>query len=311
MALVRTAFPALGTTAVVVAADVEALLVAERAVRREIERIDRGCSRFRPDSDLSRVNASAGRWVEVGEACLEAVSVALRAALLTNGDVDPTVGAAMIGNGYDRDFRAMPATGRVVTPAPGPGWRLVEVDPGVSRIRVPAGSALDLGATAKALAADRSARAADRSARAAAGAAGGAVLVSLGGDIATAGPPPPGGWAVGVGDSHALDAPADETVRLEGGGLATSGITVRRWQRGDLTLHHIVDPRTGLPAPEVWRTVSVAAAACVDANSAATAAIVRGDAAPGWLADLGLPARLVRRDGSVVRVAGWPGEVAA
>ena len=80
---------------------------------------------------------------------------------------------------------------------------------------------------------------------------------------------------------------------------------------GGEELHHVVDPATGRSATVVWRTVSVAAATCVDANVAATAAIVRGGRSPAWLHELGLPARLVRADGSVVRVGGWPEEEVA
>jgi thiamine biosynthesis lipoprotein len=133
------------------------------------------------------------------------------------------------------------------------------------------------------------------------------VLVSLGGDIAMAGAAPDGGWPVLVAEDHAapLDGPGP-VVRLNGGGLATSSTTVRRWRRGGAELHHIVDPATGLPAAGRWRTASVGAATCVDANAAATAAIVWGERAPAWLAERRLPARLVATDGAVVRVAGWP-----
>ena len=171
-------------------------------------------------------------------------------------------------------------------------------------VRVPSGVELDLGATAKALAADRSARAAHE-------AAGCGVLVSLGGDVAIAGDAPPGGWSVRIADDHAaaLDAPGP-AVALAGGGLASSGTTVRRWRSGDAELHHIVDPRTGRPAETPWRTVSVAAASCVDANVAGTAAVVLGDAAPAWLAERRLPARLVARGGGALCVAGWPEDAA-
>src|SRR5207244_10112392 len=156
---------------------------------------------------------------------------------------DPTVGTAMQVLGYDRDFAAVEATGPpVVRVAAVPGWRLVRVDRRNRTVRVPARVRLDLGATAKALAADRAA------ARAAV-AAGCGVLVSLGGDIATAGDPPAGGWAVRVADSHAA-APGAEghAGRLAGGGLATSSTTVRRWNRGGEALHHVLDPATGRPA---------------------------------------------------------------
>jgi thiamine biosynthesis lipoprotein len=134
--------------------------------------------------------------------------------------------------------------------------------------------------------------------------------VSLGGDIAVAGPAPAGGWPIGISDDHAAEASA-ATVAISEGGLATSSTTVRRWRRGGLPAHHIVDPATGLPAAVVWRTVSVAAASCVDANVAATAAIVRGDSAPAWLAAAGLPARLAAADGRVVTLGGWPREAVA
>jgi thiamine biosynthesis lipoprotein len=300
----RMRFAALGTTAVVVTADVRFLVPAVMSVRREVDAIDVACSRFREDSELARVNAGAGRWVAVGPLLLDAVEVALRAARLTDGDVDPTVATAMAANGYDRDFGVLAAEGpgpRLEIEPP-PGWCTVEVDHEGAGIRVPAGSGLDLGATAKALAADRAARAAARS-------TGCGVLVSLGGDVAIAGRAPGGGWPVGVGDVH--EGSADETVLLRDGGLATSSTRVRRWRREGRDLHHIVDPRSGAPARAVWRTVTVAAASCVDANVAATASVVRGTSAPGWLADLGLHARLVTPVGDVIRVAGWPRAVPA
>ena len=136
--------------------------------------------------------------------------------------------------------------------------------------------------------------------------------MSLGGDIAAAGPAPPGGWRIRVCDDHrsAEAGPAD-TVAITAGGLATSSTTVRRWSAGGRAFHHIVDPRTGTSAPEVWRTVSVAARSCVEANAASTAAIVRGARAPTWLRELALPSRLVGGDGCVLRIAGWPeGETA-
>ena len=208
--------------------------------------------------------------------------------------------------GYDRDFASVPPTGRaLVRVAVVPGWQEVGLDRRRQLVRVPPGVSLDLGATAKGLAADRSASQA-------AAAAGCGVLVGLGGDIAIAGDPPVGGWSVRVADWHAAGPEAEgETVQVSSGGLATSSTTVRRWSRGDEELHHVVDPATGRSAEVVWRTVSVAAASCVDANVAATAAIVRGERSPAWLRALDLPARLVRPDGTVVRVGGWPIQEAA
>jgi len=171
---------------------------------------------------------------------------------------------------------------------------------------VPRGVLLDLGATAKALAADRAAvRIAE--------ALGCGVLVNLGGDIRVTGPPPDGGWRIGIADDLAPDdvpeaAALAQTVVIVDGGLATSSPKVRSWRRGAASLHHIIAPETGLPAQTCWRTASVAAASCVDANAASTAAVIRGERAPGWLAALHLPARLVGHDGMVRTVADWPAE---
>jgi thiamine biosynthesis lipoprotein len=180
----------------------------------------------------------------------------------------------------------------------------VRLDDEQRMLLVPKGVELDLGATAKALAADDAARAIAAS-------LGAGVLISLGGDIAVAGPGPDEGWSVRIADDHA--APLGDpgpTVAIVNGGLATSSTSVRRWQTDRGEAHHILDPHTGLPAVTPWRTVTVAAANCVEANVAATAALVLGAEAVGFLADAGLPARLVRHDDSVVHVAGWPAEVA-
>ena len=144
-----------------------------------------------------------------------------------------------------------------------------------------------------------------------AAAAGCGVLVNLGGDIRVAGQAPGEGWRVAIGDDHRHGGDLASTVALTSGALATSSIAVRSWRRGRRTVHHIVDPATGdNPAP-AWRTVSVTAATCVDANTASTAAIVMGAAAVPWLTAAALPARLVTVDGAVSRVAAWPAEAAA
>jgi FAD:protein FMN transferase len=317
----KAEFRALGTGAAVVTTDRRRIAAAAMEVRRELALIDAACSRFRPDSELEVANRAGGHLVTVGPLLAEAIEVALRAARVTDGDVDPTVGAAIQAVGYDRDFEQMkPAeiwspdgqssNGKSKRPssiwlAPAGGWRQVSFDRRWGTLRLPAGVHLDLGATAKAFAADRAARRAQAE-------VGGGVLVSLGGDISTAGAAPAQGWLVRVTDWHgsAPGAPG-QTVKLESGGLATSSTTVRRWSQGGRDRHHILDPGTGLPAPVVWRTVSVAAASCVDANTASTAAIIRGERSPEWLSEIGLAARLVRPDGSVKVVGGWPAEQVA
>jgi thiamine biosynthesis lipoprotein len=293
---------ALGTTASVAVSERPALAPARESIERELTAIDFACSRFRPDSDLTRVNAAAGRSVRVGELLLDAIEVALRAAALTAGIVDPTIGRALILAGYDRDFAMLAHARARLVATRVEGWQTVSVDRTRSEVRIPAGVRLDLGSTAKALAADRAATGA------AAAAPGAGVLVNLGGDIAVGGPAHPGGWRVRVADDHRApaDAPA-QTLMITGGGLATSSTTVRRWGAG---AHHLIDPRTGLPAVSPWRTVSVAAGTCVDANIAATAAIVLGENAPAWLEARGLPARLIDQEGETLAVAGWPRDLA-
>jgi thiamine biosynthesis lipoprotein len=297
-------FRALGTTAVVLADDETAVERAAAVVAAELDVVDHACSRFRAGSELRRLDDAGGRAVPVSPVFAAALAVALRAAELTDGIVDPTVGGVLVQLGYDRDFATLTPDGPplVVRTRKVPGWTTIELDLERATVRVPSGVQLDLGATAKAWAADRAAGAA-------AAAVGGGVLVGLGGDVAVAGPAPSGGWPVRVTDDHAAGSEAEgETVAVHAGGLATSGTTVRRWTRGGVVLHHLIDPRTGRPAGSCWRTVSVAAATCVDANIASTAAMILGAEAPGWLETRRLDARLVRPDDTVVTVAGWPSD---
>ena len=318
---------ALGTTARVVVWPPHWTGRALAAVDAEVALLDEQASRFRDDSEISRLHDALGPAAGqsprsasciVSEGLAEVLAVALAAAEWTGGLVDPTVGGALCGLGYDRDFAVIPqeAGGMAGPVMPGrvPGWRSVQLNG--RRLRLAAGVQLDLGATAKGLGSDRAARAAaDR-------VPGGGVLVSLGGDIAVAGEAPVGGWPVLVSDEPRQDGreraargalpvcppegPAGQLVRLPAGGLATSSICCRQWRRGGRRLHHIVDPRTGLPAAGPWRTASVAAASCAEANAAATAAIVAGERATGWLTARGLAARLVAHDGSVRLLGGWP-----
>lgn len=302
--MARTTFPALGTTATIAVTDADALPRAERAVRQILSAVDDACSRFRPDSELSRLHRDAGRATKVSALLAQALTVALRAAELTDGLVTPTVGAALEALGYDRDFTevAPGSADPVGTPVRAAPWWTLRVDAETQQVIVPRGVLVDLGATAKALAADlAAARAADT--------AGCGVLVSLGGDLATAGAAPDDGWRIGVGDDHTVaDTAPDTAVTVESGAMATSSVTGRRWRRGDRTVHHIVDPRTGDAVDAYWRTVSVAAGSCVDANTASTAAVILGAGAVDWLARRRLPARLVAVSGERVTVAGWPGE---
>ena len=337
------AWRALGMLIQLGVTDPAALAQARGLLEDDLAALDLACSRFRPDSELVAVGNAARRaegpvTLPVSHLLAEAVGVSLRAAELTDGDVDPTVGGVMTALGYDRDFAQLESAATSTTMDrcihPGvhndpssrqtssgqtswrqtaagtvgvrtiPGWRSVSVDVAAAKLTVPAGAQLDLGATVKGWAADYSAaKIADR--------LGCGVLVSLGGDTAVAGPPPTeAGWPIRVQDTtlpleDTPDGPS-QVVSIRSGGLATSSTAARRWHHGGDVLHHILDPRTGLPAAPVWRTVSVAAATCADANTAATAAIIRGHRAPAWLASLNLPARLVSVDGAITTVANWP-----
>jgi FAD:protein FMN transferase len=288
-------FAALGTYVFIATRDPGELGRARRLTSQVLAEVDRTCSRFRPGSDLSRANARAGRWVEADPLLVAAVTVAVDAARLTGGLVHPLLGRNLVALGYDRDLGLLEDTGPVL-PAASPrldDWRAIGLED--DAVRVPAGTALDLGATGKAFAADLVAAMLD-------GELLGAALVSVGGDLAISredGHP----WEIAV--SERLGGPAAR-VWLERGGLATSSTRARRWRRGGTTYHHVVDPRTGSPVTEVWTTTSCLGTNASAANTASTAAIVLGHDAPSWLTDRGVSARLVAGDGSVVRTGQWP-----
>ena len=301
-------FPAIGTTATVAVTDGAGLAAGIDRLRLRLAELDRTCSRFRDDSELSAVNAAAGQTVTISPLLAELVSVGLAAAEATDGLVDPLLGADMRAVGYDRTYALVRtrAGWKIERPAAISGrWRAVELDRERLRLRLPRGAELDLGATAKAWAADAAARTIAAELRA-------GTLVSLGGDIAVAGAPPAGGWPIGIADDHAARPEAvDTVVALASGGLATSSTTVRRWPTDGGEAHHLLSPRTGLPARSRWRTVSVVARTCLEANVAATAAVLLSDAASAWLERRGLPARLVARDSEVLVASGWPLDTAA
>jgi thiamine biosynthesis lipoprotein len=299
-------FRALGTVAVVgttARAQVDAVLAA---VTAEIEACDLACSRFRDDSEVARLNdpERPTSRQEATEWLCDALATALDAAARTDGLIDPTIGQCLIDLGYDRSFEHLDSSRPVMVKARHvPAWPRISVDRRRGEVSVPTGIRLDLGATAKALCADRAACSGSQ----ASGGAG--VLVSLGGDIAVAGDPPHEGWIVRVTDRAETppDAPVSgQTVAILQGGLATSGTAARRWARGGVEHHHLVDPRAGASAATPWKTVSVTACTCVEANLASTAAVILGDAGPDWLAARNACARLVDTTGRVSTVGGWP-----
>ncbi|WP_427016579.1 FAD:protein FMN transferase [Pseudarthrobacter sp. P1] len=297
-----------GLAASVVVTDARLLGEAAGLVRTTIDAVDAACSRFRPDSELARLAPRLPAGACASPLLARLVERALLAAAWTDGDVDPTLGHDLVALGYDRDilridpFAPAPAPGLPAGALPTggraprtPGWQRIGLAGGV--LTVPADLLLDLGATAKAVAADLAAESV-------ASTLGCGVLVSLGGDIATAGPAPEGRWQILVQDTDG--DPGQRISLAPGHALATSSTAKRRWQRGGRTVHHILDPRFGLPAQTVWRSATVAAPTCLRANALSTAAIVRGHAAAGWLDTLGASARLVDQQRRTVRTGAWP-----
>ncbi len=303
--LTLRSFRALGTTATVVVADPHAADAAELTLAAELDDIDRACSRFRDDSELSALHDGAGAPVRASALLYEALDVACEVARRTSGAVDPTVGNAMGALGYDRDLQevlARPLPGAPQVLGPVAGYAHVHLHPDSRTVRIPRGVRLDLGSTAKALAADR---AAARIAREIDGPA----LVSLGGDVAVAGPPFPSGWAVGIAHESSTPAAAvDQVVAIHRGGLASSAPGARRWMAGNRSVNHIVDPRTGDSVATTWTLVSATGDSCVDANMVTTAALVWGEPGLDRIAAFGQAVRLVRSDGQVVHLNGWPEE---
>jgi len=298
-----------GTGAAIVVAREDRLGDARLLAESVLAEITAACSRFDPTSEVSLLSDDPRLHdgVEVSPLLAELITAALDAARQTGGSVDPSLGADVSRWGYDRDFEQLsaadsretpsitPSFSLTVEPRRAPGWQRIRLDG--RRLTVPAGIRLDLGATAKAHAADLIAR------RVAEELATG-VLVSLGGDIATAGSNAAGGWEVLVQD---LDTdPAQQVFLPSGSAMATSSTQKRRWLHGGQVHQHILDPAFGTPVVPTWRSATVAAATCLRANALSTSAIVRGRAAAAWLAEEGAAARLVDLDGRVVTVGAWP-----
>jgi thiamine biosynthesis lipoprotein ApbE len=308
MAVALKSWKALGTSVHVLRTHGNGVEAATTAVRDVLEDVDEAYSRFREDSELTRLNANAGRTIRISPLLATAIDAALRAARLTDGAVDPTIGRAIRVAGYDDDFSRIAAEdseerGRDMKLRAWqvPGWQGIRLDRRLRTVWLPPGVELDLGSTGKALAADLAATAA------VAAVGEGGLLVSLGGDIAIAGEPPSGGWRILVAEDSRVKPDGDgDVICVPSGGVATSSTTVRRWSRGGAVLHHIIDPQTSLPTSGPFRTVTVVAATCLDANIASTAAIVRGEEAIDWLTSCRLPARLVENDGTIHYIGPWP-----
>ena len=302
-ALVGCTFPGFGTT-VGVWTTLPALLPGlQSSLHDWVATVEQACSRFRPESDISRANRATGTPVRVSRELVDAVDAACRMAAATNGLYDPTVGASVISAGYDRSFDEVVESGpgRAFDHRPGGAWWLVQVDRNASTITVPEGFQIDLGGSAKGWAVDTAVRALTESVLP--GFPGAGICISAGGDLAVTGTAPEGGWPVAI--QERLDGGGKATerhVRLMAGAMATSGATFRQWQRDGATGHHIIDPRTGEPGQSGWTLVTAFADSCLVADTMATAAWLLDKAAPRQLASWGVGARLVDSLGSEVMV---------
>jgi thiamine biosynthesis lipoprotein len=293
-------WPAWGTTASVTVTDPAALAAARRLVSRQFGAAEKAAGRFRKDAELHRLYRAGGRPITVSPLLAELIGAALTSAERTGGDVDPTVAAAMTAiHGPARqnhEFSSVPVCGsRPTEPRPVTGWEQVHLCG--RQLRVPAGTTLDLSATATAFACDRAASAVR--ARLNVG-----VLVTLGGDAASAGPGPDGGWRLTVDDPGGDRIP----VRLPAGtALATSHFTARPDLRvnGGTRPGHLIDPRTGRAPTAIWRMASAIGFTSLEASTYTAATLIRGTAARGWLGQLGVPARLVTVQEDVITVGPW------
>jgi thiamine biosynthesis lipoprotein len=265
--MLREAFRAMGTDVLVLADGPDRpFRAAAASVRDTFGREERRFSRFLAESELSRVNRSAGRWVRISREMAEVVGLALEGAARTGGLFDPTVLPALLAAGYDRDLHEVLAAPHPAVPPPTAGGRWTEVELRGRTLRLAPGVALDLGGIAKGWTVDRAAERA-----LAAGLPW--VLVDAGGDLRVAGEAPP--LPVAVEDPH---RPGHELLRLvlERGALATSSVARRSWGEG---LHHLVDPRTGLPATTATVQATAWAPTCAEAEIRATWALLEGPAA--------------------------------
>jgi thiamine biosynthesis lipoprotein len=278
----RRTFRAMGT-------EIELLVEGEgvdeelRCAEGEFHRLEAILSRFRDDSELSRLNRDGA--LDAGPDLCRVVELAVDARARTSGRFDPTVYEALVGAGYDRTFDEVPPDGQRIVSLPartGGGVRVAG-----NRVQLDAGVRLDLGGIGKGYAAERAAELL---------AVAGPCLVNAGGDIAVRG----GRWPVGV-----ETADGSLTIELSGGGLATSGRDRRRWRRNGRELHHLIDPVTGEPADSDLVRVTVVASDAVEAEVAAKSLFLAGaERAAREADDAGLPAILVAAGGQTIFAGG-------
>jgi thiamine biosynthesis lipoprotein len=271
---------------------------AEERLAYWLEQFDHSCNRFRSDSEISRLNANGGEVASTSPTFELALHAALDAANATQQLCDPTVLPALLALGYDVDYDELARRADVELRAPvlPTGIASIHLDRTAHLVQLDAPCQIDLGASAKALLVDLVASDV---------APGGGVVVELGGDVAVQGQGSDGPWAIGLSDSLRITG-REPRVAIQNGGVATSSITTRTWRAGNVVANHVVDPRTGSFATGPYATATVSAQSCVLANAFATAALLWGEEAGYYVAQAGWSGRLVRHDGTVDFVGGWP-----
>jgi thiamine biosynthesis lipoprotein len=265
-----------------------------------IDAFDDACNRFRDDSEITTLNQGGPGTFAISVTLELAIDAALRAGYATEGLCDPTVLPALLALGYDRDYdevrqRADVHARASVRPL---GLGALSLDRERHTVTLAPHCQLDLGASAKALVADFVASEMGTH---------GGVVVEIGGDVAVRGKGEQGPWAIAIADR--LETTGDESrVSVNQGGIATSSTTTRTWRVDGQLVNHIIDPRTGSFATGPYATATVSAESCLMANAFATAALLWGEDAGYHIGQAGWSARLVRHDGSVDYVGGWPQE---
>lgn len=274
----------------------------------ELRALDIAASRFRTDSEINYLcQNSNGQPIKVSPLLFEAISAAIEGAQVTNGSLDPTIGASLVALGYEKDFEEITKASRYeyvkVQPVLPFGYQRVVLHAGQRAVRVPMGTKLDLGATAKAFCADRILQ----NIRAKLDLD---ILVNLGGDLAASTRRGGDPWSISLPKDGSLEPTSPgPVVGMVSGGLATSSTTKRTWLKGDETYHHILDPRSGESANSPFTAVTVHAASALDANIASAGTIAKGVEGLKWLAELGLPAFALDLDGNSHYFGGWNSQI--
>ncbi len=274
----RSEFHAMGTSMLaLVEADVEPAILRE--LPEKFDAWEQSLSRFRSDSELCELNRTTGQNVAVSPVLWEVFKAAMDAEALTGGLVNPLIADALVVAGYDRSFDQMLA-GEFSLQLPSgsplvPTLADVIADAAAQTIRMPVGAHLDFGGVAKGWAAHQAMLALSTD---------GSALFSAGGDIAVSGPRANGDpWDISVEDPFQPGSYI-EMLYLDGGGVATSGRDYRNWMRNGVPQHHIIDPRTGLPAETDIFTATVIASSALHAEALAKAVLISGsDAGLAWL----------------------------